>query len=353
MEGPGADGVVAVVLDSSRIPAAVGVRAAVVPDQGMGEGQRAALVGYPSARARVGRAVRDLVLAQGQRSLVEDVAPEVAVGRVGLSKRHREPRDDGDRRDAGICLPLDVEHTRCRTGGLLIDLGRLRAGASDVDALVDGQRTLGEQVRAGGNHDRVRRAGRRFHRVLVGEEPPQRARPTARRTRHSNRVGRGTHRVRRGAGLGGQADRAQQQAGKQRNEHPRDHAAAHEPHLRPVPGLRGLLAPACKVALPRVQDDRLVMYEVIDHDGIGDVVDERPVAPVGDRPDRAENRGRAIPALGAERTVGARVKQLKSLARGRGRRRLAGFVARAEQTSMSVRSGYIPKPSLTSTTDDE
>ena len=69
------------------------------------------------------------------------------------------------------------------------------------------------------------------------------------------------------------------------------------------------------------------MYEVIDHDGVGDVVDERAVAAVGDRPDRAENGGRAIAAVGAELAVGAGVKQLKSLARGRGRRRLAGFVA--------------------------
>jgi hypothetical protein len=64
-----------------------------------------------------------------------------------------------------------------------------------------------------------------------------------------------------------------------------------------------------------VQDDRLVVDEVSDRDRVGDVVGERPVAPVGDRPDRAADGGGAVPAAGAELAVGARMQQLEGLAR--------------------------------------
>ena len=69
-----------------------------------------------------------------------------------------------------------------------------------------------------------------------------------------------------------------------------------------------------QVTVARVQRNRLVADEVVDGDGVLDGVDESAVAAVGDRPDRAADRRRAVAALGAELAVGAGMQQLQSLA---------------------------------------
>ena len=72
--------------------------------------------------------------------------------------------------------------------------------------------------------------------------------------------------------------------------------------------------------------------EVGDGDGVGDVVDERSVTAVGDRPLGAEHGGRAVAAARAEFAVGAGVEQLERATRGCARSLVArwcGAVQRA------------------------
>src|SRR5437588_622044 len=72
---------------------------------------------------------------------------------------------------------------------------------------------------------------------------------------------------------------------------------------RPARGRRGLgrlgllaAGGAGQVALPGVKDDRLVVDEVVDEDGVDDVVGEGAVAAVGDRPLGAADGGGGVAA---------------------------------------------------------
>ena len=71
-----------------------------------------------------------------------------------------------------------------------------------------------------------------------------------------------------------------------------------------------------------MQDDCPVVDEVVDQHGVGDVAGECAVAPVGDRPDRAEHRGGAVSPAGPKFPVSAGVQELKRPARGGGGRRI-------------------------------
>ena len=73
--------------------------------------------------------------------------------------------------------------------------------------------------------------------------------------------------------------------------------------------MSGLLG---QVALASVKDDRLVADDVAHHDGVGDVVGQRAVAAVGDRPFGAADGGGAVAAAGAEFPVGAGVQELNA-----------------------------------------
>src|SRR5215469_10000794 len=59
-----------------------------------------------------------------------------------------------------------------------------------------------------------------------------------------------------------------------------------------------------QVGLSRVEDDRFVADEVGHRDGVGDVVDARSVAAVGNRPFGAADGGGAVLAIGGELALG-------------------------------------------------